>query len=76
MQHACKHAIAKCAPCAAGSRRLTTMAAAVPGGMQQPKSHKAALAVALPYASWGPIQATRVRWDKSFCRWPPHINLL
>lgn len=40
------------------------------------KTHKTAVALVPPRAAWPAIQAVRVFNDKSFCRWPPHVNLL
>ncbi|KAG2430715.1 hypothetical protein HYH02_013557 [Chlamydomonas schloesseri] len=40
------------------------------------KVHSSAVAVVPPAAVWRRIQTLRVFADKSFVRWPPHINLL
>ena len=39
-------------------------------------SHKAALALVLPKHSASIVQDIRKKYDKTFNRWPPHINLL
>ncbi|KXZ54947.1 hypothetical protein GPECTOR_3g116 [Gonium pectorale] len=41
-----------------------------------PKVHSSAVAVVPPAAVWSRIQALRCLRDKSFVRWPPHINIL
>jgi hypothetical protein len=40
------------------------------------KVHKTAVALVPPRHLWPHLQAIRVFNDKSFTRWPPHINLL
>ncbi|BDA50341.1 hypothetical protein COCOBI_16-0170 [Coccomyxa sp. Obi] len=40
------------------------------------KDHKSAIAIVPPRHLWPEIQEIRFRNDKSFLRWPPHINLL
>ena len=40
------------------------------------KTHKTALCLVPPRRVWDAIQEVRVRYDKSFARWPPHVNLL
>jgi len=37
---------------------------------------KSALCLIPPPEMWGPIQAIRRIYDKSYVRWPPHVNLL
>ncbi|KAG2425320.1 hypothetical protein HXX76_013736 [Chlamydomonas incerta] len=44
--------------------------------MSLPKVHTSSVAVVPPAAVWRRIQALRCFADKSFVRWPPHINLL
>ncbi len=39
-------------------------------------SHLTAVAVVLPRALWGPVEAVRRRHDRRWRRWPPHVNLL
>jgi len=38
-------------------------------------SHVSSLAVVLPEAQWEELQQMRKRYDPSFGRWPPHINI-
>ena len=40
------------------------------------KVHKSALCLIPPASLWRPLQLLRCFNDKSFVRWPPHINLL
>jgi hypothetical protein len=40
------------------------------------KVHKSAVCLIPPYHLIAPIQRIRCFQDKSFVRWPPHINLL
>lgn len=44
--------------------------------MSKNKVVTSAVVVVPPKESWGQIQAIRQQYDKSFDRWPPHINLL
>lgn len=39
-------------------------------------SHSTALAILLPDHLWPRIQSIRYQWDRSFERWPPHVNLM
>lgn len=60
--------LARCAPL----RPQSTMA----GHLAPHLSHKSALALLLPPALSPPIEAVRRVHDRSFARWPPHINLI
>ncbi|PRW59353.1 2 -5 RNA ligase [Chlorella sorokiniana] len=40
------------------------------------KTHKTAIALIPPRSVWAPLQEVRCFNDKSFVRWPPHVNLL
>jgi hypothetical protein len=40
------------------------------------KTHKTAVCLIPPRRVWEAIQDVRVWHDKSFTRWPPHVNLL
>jgi hypothetical protein len=40
------------------------------------KSHKSALCIIPPLAAQAAVQRVRCFHDKSFVRWPPHINLV
>jgi hypothetical protein len=42
----------------------------------QSKVHKSALCLIPPRSTWQKLQLIRCFKDKSFVRWPPHINLL
>ncbi|KAK3275207.1 hypothetical protein CYMTET_16650 [Cymbomonas tetramitiformis] len=42
----------------------------------KPKVHKSALCLIPPSNLWGAIQHARCFNDKSYVRWPPHVNLL
>lgn len=78
-------------PCLTDSVQMTTQAAdalhqpstsmhmakrANSHGEHPPKVFKSALCILLPYHLMQPVQKIRCFKDKSYVRWPPHINLL
>lgn len=50
--------------------------AAAPALHQAAKTFKSAVCLVPPRHTWGPIQEVRCFNDKSYVRWPPHINVL
>jgi len=66
----------------AAARACATMATASSGDAPSstaaapPKAHTSAICIVPPLACWDPIQHVRCFNDKSFVRWPPHVNIL
>lgn len=58
-----------------GAAAVTSMAGAAAAAAAWPKAFTSAVCLIPPRAIWPRIQECRVFNDKSFTRWPPHVNL-